>query len=203
MSRPAAAVMAVSARRELVRPGRTLHVVVHSKLVQPLHQPQQPPSPLTLVFVHGSMAHHGQFAAQVAAAAAHPAVARVVAYDAFGCGASDKPDAPDAWGAYAEAELLADLHALVERYAGVGVGAGAGGAHGHEAPPPQPPSPRLLLCGHSFGTNLALQLAAAPAVRPHVAGLVLIGAAPRRPGGAPWLFKLPARVLEALRAPIG
>jgi pimeloyl-ACP methyl ester carboxylesterase len=163
------------------------------------------------------MAHHAQFSRQIDYFSAHPLVRRVVAYDAFGCGRSDKPHG--LYREYGEHELLRDLRALYRRFAD------------SEGP--------NILVGHSFGTNLVMRLAAeeeawarehaedagaahnhnhshshghghathshshSHAHPPPVAGLVLIGTSPRHPGNSTWIFHLPEFVLDMLRAPLG
>lgn len=107
-----------------------------------------------LFFVHGSMAHHKQFEAQLNHFHEHPHIQRVVGYDLYGCGDSAKPDE---WSAYAEHEMLEDLRSVVRTH------------HGDVN----------VLVAHSFGTNLSLQLAALDPGLVH--GLVLLGPAASQP----------------------
>jgi pimeloyl-ACP methyl ester carboxylesterase len=131
------------------------------------------------------MGHHGQLEPVAAHFASHPLVRRVVSFDLFGCGRSDKPHGSPR--AFAEEEHAKDVAEICRRW--------------HPGPSASTSSP-LILVGHSFGTNLALQAAAGRHGAPPVAGLVLIGAAPSRPG-SPWIFYLPTPVLEAVRVQLG
>lgn len=178
---------------EEIRPGRHIHVVKRDNAAAS-------PNSATIFFVHGSMAHHGQFEQQLQAFASHKSVKTVVAYDGWGCGKSDKPET--AWTEYAEDELLHDLHSLFRQYAD--------------------PAGRNIVIGHSFGTNLSLRLAndlnelagrqplsqatnsaaASEQLMPKVAGLVLIGTSHEKPGSS-WLFYLPVFILDRLRVPLG
>ncbi|RYY33818.1 alpha/beta fold hydrolase, partial [archaeon] len=104
----------------------------------------QSSSRLALVFIHGSLARRTQFEAQFEAFRhTHPCVR----YDFLGCGDSDKPDV---WDAYAEEETVADAVEVVRRYAGA----------------------QCVLVGHSFGSNVAAQLAVHPDLQPIVRGVV-------------------------------
>jgi pimeloyl-ACP methyl ester carboxylesterase len=114
----------------------------------------------TVFFLHGACARAGQWDAQMRNMGLEM---RVVAYDALGCGGSAKPAS---WSAYSTPELLDDAAAVFEKYK----------------------SKRNVIVGHSFGSSLAIQLAArleasAPGA---VVGLALLGASDTKPAGAGW-----------------
>eukprot|EP01065_Artemidia_motanka_P046049 TRINITY_DN6875_c0_g1_i1.p1 TRINITY_DN6875_c0_g1~~TRINITY_DN6875_c0_g1_i1.p1 ORF type:complete len:324 (+),score=119.73 TRINITY_DN6875_c0_g1_i1:50-1021(+) len=105
---------------------------------------------VTVFFFHGSCARMGQFSHQIEAA--QKAGARVIAFDAIGCGRSAVPKDP---AALAPTQLVEDAAALFEEH-----------ADGTPA----------VLVGHSFGTHVAKKVAARfPSA---VASLVLIGPPP-------------------------
>jgi len=132
-----------------------------------VYDSQTSPSEVTLLFIHGSMASFDQFRYQIALLQfARPT--RVVAYDAYGCGKSPRPRD---WDSYSTENHMDDLRVLFDKYK----------------------SARNLLCAHSFGTTLALRLAAER--KGDVAGVACLGAALREDGG-PGIFKLPLFLLE-------
>jgi pimeloyl-ACP methyl ester carboxylesterase len=167
--------------RAVLRNERAVHLVVRDN-------PSASEGGATLVLVHGSMGHHAQLDSVASHFSSSPLVSRVVSFDLYGCGQSDKPHGSPR--AFSEEEHLRDVVEICRRWSS--------------------PSSPLVLVGHSFGTNLAIQIAARGTMgagveehgAPPVAGLVLIGTAPTRPG-SPWLFYLPSPVLQAIRVQLG
>ena len=107
-----------------LRAGRTLN----EYLMDP------PDAEGVIFFIHGAMGHLHQWDAQLTHFSKRKHRLRVVAWDAYGCGDSDKPDT---WSAYAEDELLADARAIWDKYFMEGK--------------------RNILVGHSFGSALAVR----------------------------------------------
>ncbi|XXQ30736.1 Serine aminopeptidase, S33 [Plasmodiophora brassicae] len=121
-----------------------------------------------VVFVHGSCGTALQWASQIRQV--HAAGYPTVAYDWFGCGRSDKPDAPDA---YAPDALYGDLVALLRLYQ-------------------RSSHPAVILVAHSVGGAFALRAAGELA---GVRGTVVSG--PVYHGAAlPSIFHLPTWVLS-------
>ena len=171
-----------------IRNGRKIHLVIHDNPLSTSSTSSAIDQCITLFFVHGSMAHHGQFTPQLEYFSKNPYVKRIVAYDAYGCGKSEKPEnKPEA---YAETELLTDLITLFKRYAN--------------------PNGKNIIIGHSFGSNLAMCLAqhiydtttTIDNNIPNIHGLVLIGTAADKPGNT-WIFHLPEFVINMIRGPLG
>jgi len=150
-----------------VRPGRSL--AVHARL--------RPAAAQTLVFVHGSAASMLQWREQIEHfAESHT----VVAFDAYGCGRSPKPQQ---WAAYSFAALAADLAAVVERYSA--------------------PGSQTVLVAHSAGCSLSIAAACASlkedgAVGSRVGGLCLLGGYVDAPAAHP-VFYLPVTLLRLIQ----
>lgn len=100
----------------------------------------------------------------------------VVAFDAYGCDRSPKPES---WEAYSSEELFQDLRALVGRF---GAQQGSG---------------RNVLMAHSFGCIFSLRLAAEQPDLIHA--LVLLGAPVMVPAIVGALFRLPLCLLERMQ----
>ena len=146
-----------------VRGSRRLHIVAL--------EPRAARSGTTVFLVHGGggRAEQWRFVVPGLLQAGH----RVVAYDALGHGRSP---APCDWGAYAGAEFVADLAAVVGLHRG----------------------PANLLVGHSYGTRLVLG-ALAQGLAGIERAVLLAPPAPdfaRRPS---WVAYLPVPLLERLR----
>ena len=88
--------------KEEIRPGRS--VMVFNRLV---------PGNDTVFFYHGSMATYKQFNDNLIPFFHDLTTKNIVAYDAFGCGESDKPRD---WNAYSTDELLKDAIAVFSKY---------------------------------------------------------------------------------------
>jgi len=147
-------------------------------------------------FYHGSMAHKGQWKALIDLLNTPPSTQETnqgkgktkrpernfacVSYDAFGCGASDKPNDADA---YLCSELLADALAVYSKYANS--------------------TGKNVVMGHSFGTSIVAKLHAAlsqspsPSCAPPCAN-VLLGTSLEQEGPK-GLFSLPLCFLEMIR----
>lgn len=207
-SHPLRSTALMDTQRTEIRNGRKINLLVHdnpevlSSSSSATNETTNEPAIITLFFVHGSMAHHGQFTPQLQYFQQSKYVKRIVAYDAYGCGKSEKPEnSPEA---YSEKELLSDLIILFQSYAN--------------------PHGKNIVIGHSFGSNLALCLAqhvydntsdttptststltpetSSTSSLPNIHGLVLIGTAAERPGNT-WLFHLPEWFINAIRGPLG
>ena len=125
-------------------------------------------------FVHGSCGSASQFSEQIAHFSAQY---RVIAFDAFGCGSSPKPKD---WVAYSHENMLADLRVIFDRYRGRS----------------------NVLCAHSYGSALAMRLAAQLAAEGDgsvIGGIALLGTAAEFPGGTPAVFFLPEWLLRCLQ----
>lgn len=133
-----------------------------------------------VVFVHGSMACKEQFDDCKELLATNRKVASILAWDAYGCGRSEKPiNAHE----YTEEKHFDDAHEILS--------SSTGSAH-------------TILVAHSWGSNLALELAASPTLHSKISGLVLLGAAPTRPGSSSrWLWHLPPFLFNSMRPLIG
>jgi pimeloyl-ACP methyl ester carboxylesterase len=128
----------------------------------------------TVLFLHGAMANRRQF--YPLAKEFEDLGVSVVMYDALGCSDSDKPDD---WQAYSEEQMKQDAAEVLRRYC-----AGA-----------------VLVIAHSFGANIAVQLAALPDLQKHIVGMVVIGCSLKRPMIPP-IFWLPEWILECFRQPL-
>jgi pimeloyl-ACP methyl ester carboxylesterase len=126
---------------------------------------------ITLFFIHGSMAGHDQYAAQLAYFGASKSNVRVVAYDYYGCGGSDKPHD---WDAYSTPNHFADLCEIFDHYK----------------------TKRNFIVGHSFGTTLVLKLAVERSGE--VEGVICLACGLRNDGG-PFLFKFPLFLLKLMQ----
>ena len=158
-----------------VRPGRVL-TVLH------IQQPSRAAAKGIIVFVHGACARMQQFVHQIL----HFSQAgyEIVAYDALGCGLSEKPVDEQA---YTSDELYADFLAVVAKFT-VNRGAKA-----------------LAIVGHSMGGAAVLRFSA---TAPNASFLsksavaicppVFTGAASARS-----IFKLPASILWLIRPLLG
>lgn len=153
-----------------IRPGRSVCVEVCPPV---LAVKAGVPTKLgSILFLHGAMAHRRQF----------HSLSRefvemgytTVLYDALGCGDSHKPDD---WSAYAEHELVLDAAEILRRFT----------------------EGRVLLIGHSFGANVAVQLACDSTYNKSIAGLVLLGTQATPPPVPTWLFFLPEWILDCCR----
>lgn len=164
------------------RPGRRLHFASREC---------NPSGTANIFLAHGSMACKEQFNAVADHLAAHSSTRAINSWDAYGCGRSDKPGGHPA--AYAERELVEDAAAVVASLTAAGGGTGGGGGG----------SATNVLVGHSFGSNVVLQLAGRPALRPHIHGLVLLGSARSKPPTPSWLWALPRPLFNALRPALG
>ena len=157
-----------------VRPGRFIRMLNHNRQQQAQQARTKADALGTVLFVHGSCATMDQFDAQIlhfSALGYH-----VVAFDALGCGESDKPDV---FSAYSTEQLFDDLCAMFDRDVAPGSSSGP-----------------IFVVGHSFGTSQAMRLAAArPAA---IERLVLLGTAAHiaAPKG---LFSLPLCILVCLQ----
>ena len=151
-----------------------------------LHVPPRDGRPM-LLFCHGSMATMQQYDGQLAHFVSEGY--GVVAWDWLGCGESA---APEDWYAYAWAELFADVRAVFDTYCAAA-----------DAP--------VVAIGHSAGTGMCVQLAAALAADAAAAaegggaavktlgGLVLLAGAASMDSSAAGIFALPVFVLDWIR----
>lgn len=87
-----------------------------------------------MFFLHGALSNLHVWDAQLRHFSKRKQRLRVVAWDAYGCGDSDKPDT---WKAYDEEELLQDARAMWDKYYMEGK--------------------RNVIVGHSFGSALAVR----------------------------------------------
>jgi pimeloyl-ACP methyl ester carboxylesterase len=142
-----------------------------------------------VMFLHGSMATLDQFAMQIDFVRPRAAV---VAYDALGCGASEKPvphtsccGSDSAGNPYSEDDMVSDALAVLEREV--------------LARKRRP----VILVAHSFGTAVALRLAGTARVQKAAGCLVLLGASQAKPAGASHpVFALPECILDGLLRPM-
>ena len=141
--------------------------------------------------MHGSMATMQQFEAQIADLHGG-GNCRIVAYDAYGCGASPRPYD---FGAYSQENSMLDLIAVFDRYKGMHARGLAHAPHTHPgllnltADLAGHTGTKNLLVGHSYGASQVVRLALAR--REDVHGAVLIGA-----GFAPHHF--PAKAIKVV-----
>lgn len=141
-----------------------------------------------LAFLHGSLAQHGQFRNQLEYFSQSPLVGRIVAWDAYGCGDSEKSE--EELKRFSEEELFLDALEVLS-------------SHIIENNKVESIFQRkLLLVGHSFGTNLCMQIAAHQSFRDNVAGLVLMGTAPYKPIST-LRYYLPVAVIDYMRPSLG
>ena len=153
-----------------VRPGRSLCVY---------HSEPASPSDDVLFLVHGGGGRAEQWRFQMEHVTSEAFQARrpchVVAFDMLGHGDSDKPDV---WEMYAMEEMLADVRAVVERFARDGG--------------------RRDMLAHSFGTACAVLLVSRGEL--DVDSLVLVGCGVvLPPGAAHVIWRLPVAVLNLVR----
>jgi pimeloyl-ACP methyl ester carboxylesterase len=100
-------------RSEEVRPGRRLHLVVNAE------SGVNDEDTVTLFFIHGAMGSTEQFRFQFqnfmtsSATATFPRKCNIVAFDALGCGHSEKPRD---YAAYATDELFTDLRIMFMKF---------------------------------------------------------------------------------------
>lgn len=136
---------------------------------------------ITLFFYHGSMATYLQFNQLINY---FKRKYRVIAYDVYGCGQSDKPIDP--WTGeeqcpYSTQNLLLDAIAIFERYA----------------------STRNILLGHSFGSTIVGRIVHSYEVNGYpshkaINGVVLLGTADEMKSGGNPIFLLPLWLLHIL-----
>ena len=132
---------------------------------------------LDVVLVHGSCASMLQWSAQIDALAERH---NVVAYDAYGCGRSPKPND---WHAYSAAQHVEDLKAVVRRC--------SGDARRRRRR-------RTVIVAHSAACSWALQAALDEPVA--IDGLVLLGGLDAKPEAASHpIFRFPVRCLEGIQ----
>uniref|UniRef100_A0A7S0HB03 Serine aminopeptidase S33 domain-containing protein n=1 Tax=Hanusia phi TaxID=3032 RepID=A0A7S0HB03_9CRYP len=153
-----------------VRPGRKINLL-HIDAPQTADTKE----PWTVFFIHGSMGNMQQFEGQIVE---YSKTCRVIAFDAFGCGQSQKPRD---YHAYSHDNFFTDLESIFEKFKGK----------------------KNLLISHSFGTSMAIQLAGKKAneKNSNIAGIVLIGGgfAPSHfPSKSLKLFKIPLIFLEVM-----
>lgn len=160
---------AASASLVEIRPGRRIFVEVRDP---PAAGGDAPPS-ATVLFVHGSCGHSGQWDAQAAWLSREQERGdgrggrdvRVVRYDLLGCGRSEKPreGAPEV---YAAGEHYRDLAAVYDRFCASSSDDDTGAR-------------AVWIVAHSFGCSLALRLAASERAS-NVNKLVLVAPASLR-----------------------
>ena len=75
-----------------------------------IHQQTSPNDRPTIFFIHGSMAHHRQFESLIESLRKDY---NIVAWDAYGCGESDKPQG---WLEYSGDEHLEDVMTIVQKH---------------------------------------------------------------------------------------
>jgi pimeloyl-ACP methyl ester carboxylesterase len=147
-----------AARMDEVRPGRKVRVLV---LESSKKTSSDSTANVTIFLVHGANARMAQF--YDVARKLQNLGYRIVAYDAYGGGRTEKPRE---WSAYSTEEHKKDFDAIFAKYA-----AGTG---------------KNFVVGHSFGSVLAVHIAGREPRK--VAGLVLLSTAHHvREGGHPIL----------------
>lgn len=118
----------------------------------------------TVFFVHGSMANYLQFESLIESLRGDY---NIVAFDAYGCGKSEKPQG---WEEYSADEHLEDVKTIVQKYK---------------------TSTNHVIC-HSFGTSQGIRLANLSATLDiKLNSLILLGTALTLPDGGHPLFRLP------------
>lgn len=127
----------------------------------------------TIFFMHGSMATRRQFEDVYSSAAL--VKYNIVAYDALGCGASEKPRD---WNAYSTDRLTEDAITIFKKYA----------------------TKENILVGHSFGSSLVARVNRAVSRAHSVVGVVLIGTADHVSNGGHPVFRLPLFILRCLHS---
>lgn len=157
-----------------IRPGRKIRLFIS--------QPQGIPESdqMTIFFYHGSMATYKQYESLINH---FKDKYRVVAYDALGCGHSEKP--VDDWfgseSLYSVNNLLLDAVEVFQRYA----------------------TKRNILIGHSFGTTMVARIIqhlakASAALDTIICGAILLGTADHMSISRTNIFLLPVWILELI-----
>lgn len=155
------------------------HVGKHARRVHLTIKECNANGAVRVVLVHGSMACKEQFDSLSNHLSENKNVSCILAWDAYGCGRSEKPNSAHE---YTEEKHFTDAHDIIASSTAV----------------------KHIVVGHSFGSNLALQLAHSPGLHDKIHGLVLLGAAPTRPGtSSRWLWHLPPVLFNSLRPVIG
>ena len=156
-----------------LRPGRRLAVHQNNpRLKQNDHTH-------TLIFVHGSCASLLQWKAQIRTF--QDANFHTIAYDAYGCGRSPKPNS---WEAYSSDQHVQDLKAIVRKFAGTS------------------PASKTFIIAHSAGCSWALQTAIDLGKEEPdlIHGLALLGAIDEKPAAALHpVFRLPVLCLDGIQ----
>jgi pimeloyl-ACP methyl ester carboxylesterase len=145
-----------------------------------------PPTETTIFLIHGSMASLSQFNRLIEKLKLF--AFNIVAYDAYGCGNSDKPHD---YAAYSTQELTNDLIAVYEKYS----------------------TARNILIGHSFGTSEVARLCkyvktygansnqagdASPRNLKAIDAVVLLATTYHAEDGGHPIFRLPVWMLKCL-----
>lgn len=135
----------------------------------------------TIFFIHGSMASFKQFDSLIQEYEQH---FNVVAYDALGCGRSDKPADPLIWGEshYTCNNLLLDFIEIWQRFS----------------------TAKNIIIGHSFGTALAAKfyrylVAKLETDISQLLGTILLGTTSSLPSGGHPIFYLPVWILDLMQ----
>ena len=128
---------------------------------------------LTIFFYHGSMATLKQFSS-IISLIKEKLPANIIAYDALGCGKSERPNN---YSAYSTEELLLDAIEVFKLFS----------------------TNKSILIGHSFGTSILAKLCYNFDLQNSISGLILLGTAWKVPDGGHPIFALPEFILECIR----